>query len=101
MNKIKRESEANATSTFRASTILETAMPAFDYGRKASRDKFNLRRESKTALDTFNSAFKSVLRLRSDGSVEEAARKLKEECYPFLGEKEQKREKEKESKRWK
>ena len=69
-------------------------MPAFDYGRKAARDKFSLRRESKAALDTFNGAFKNVLKLRSDGSVEEAARKLKEECYPFLGEKEQKRERE-------
>ena len=87
VNKIKVASERNTTSTFRASNILETAMPAFEYGRKAARDKFSLRRGSKGALNTFDTAFKNMLKLRSDGNVEEADDKLHEDCYHFLGEK--------------
>ena len=87
MEKIKVMSEANATSTFRACTILETAMPAFEYGRKAAQDKFILRRGSKRALDTFDTAVKNMLKLRSEGNVEEADEKLHEDCYHFLSEK--------------
>ena len=72
------------TSTFAAYQNTESTQPAYDYGRNAARNQFDLSRRSREKLDLYDKAFTDFVDFRRQTEVELSENKLTQ-CYQYLG----------------
>ena len=72
------------TSTFAAYQNTESTQPAYDYGRKAAQNQFDLSRRSREKLDMYDKAFTEFVDFRRQTEVELSENKLTQ-CYQYLG----------------
>ena len=72
------------TSTFAASSILDTTHKAFEYGRWATQNQFMLSGLSDTTLDAYDHAFTQFIDFRRVGELEKS-NMLSAQCFELLG----------------
>ena len=72
------------TSTFAAYQNTESTQPAYEYGRKAAQNQFDLSRRSREKLDMYDKAFTEFVDFRRQTEVELSENKLTQ-CYQYLG----------------
>ena len=72
------------TSTFAAYQNTESTQPAYEYGRKAAQNQFDLSRRSQEKLDMYDKAFTEFVDFRRQTEVELSENKLTQ-CYQYLG----------------
>lgn len=72
------------TSSYSASTNLDNTQTAFDYGRKATIDNFQLAHKGKELLTEYDRTFTDVIKHRLDAEMDESEVALNK-CYTLLG----------------
>ena len=83
-NQVVTMATEGQTSTFAAYQNTESTQPAYDYGRKAAQNRFDLSRRSREKLDMYDKAFTEFVDLRRVTDVESSENKLTQ-CYQYLG----------------
>lgn len=84
MNQVVTMATEGQTSTFAAYQNTESTQPAYEYGRKAAQNQFDLSRRSREKLDMYDKAFTEFVDFRRQTEVELSENKLTQ-CYQYLG----------------